>query len=138
MIQYSYMSAVFWLTSISYFMWKSFKAIKITLQKQQSTYGYQIPIFKWYAIVCWGCPLLMTIITLIMQHLDECQKDKSSLICPKLETTCFFETDTARWLYFDIINAPLLVNIIFSILPIFLHCSDYLLLSEIAFDLYSG
>lgn len=118
MTQYTYMSAVFWLTSISYFMWKSFRVIQVFDLQKKHTYGFQIPIFKWYAIVCWGCPFVMTIITVIMQHIEECQKQKSSLICPKMETTCFFQTDAARWLYFDIINAPLLVIIFFSILPV--------------------
>jgi hypothetical protein len=52
----------------------------------------------------------MIIVTLVMQHLEECQKDEPTLICPKLDKGCFLDSTGAKWLYFDIINAPLLVS----------------------------
>ena len=45
-----------------------------------------------------------------MQNVAECQNEETSLICPKLEEGCFLATTEANWLYFNMINAPLLVS----------------------------
>lgn len=108
-IQYSYLSSVFWLTSMSYFMWKMFRSIQVQMPQRPYRFGCQIPAFKWYALFCWGTPFLMIIVTLVMQHLEECQKDEPTLICPKLDKGCFLDSTGAKWLYFDGINTPMFI-----------------------------
>ena len=70
-IQYSYMSSILWLTSMSFFMWKSFRRITPANARTQPqvTLGCQHPHFKWYALFSWGLPLIMTTVTLIL-HKD--------------------------------------------------------------------
>ena len=68
-LQYSYMSAIFWLTSMSQMVWKIFRKIVPVVHGTQYKLGCQNPKFKWYALFAWGCPLLVTFVTLTMKHL---------------------------------------------------------------------
>ena len=81
--------------------------------------GILYPKYKWYALYSWGCPLIVTIVTIIMQNLDEKYVEEinrnttywSTTIYPKLgETTCFFPTNESKLYYFHIINGPILVS----------------------------
>ena len=79
--------------------------------------GILYPKYKWYALYSWGCPLIVTIVTIIMQNLDEeyvkqININTTYIVTPKLgETTCFFPSNEAKLYYFHIINGPILVNI---------------------------
>ena len=82
--------------------------------------GILYPKYKWYALYSWGCPLIVTIVTIIMQNLDENYVEKinrnatywSTTWTPKLgETTCFFPSNEAKLYYFHIINGPILVSL---------------------------
>ena len=72
--------------------------------------GILYPKYKWYALYSWGCPLIVSIVTIIIQNLDE--EKNPYIVRPKLgETTCFFPSNEAKLYYFHIINGPILVNI---------------------------
>ena len=118
-IQYSYMSATLWLASMSFFMWKSFRrmAPARTGMPAQATWGSQHPHFKWYALFSWGLPLIMTIVTLVLQHGRKIFGE--NYIKPDIgesgreELSCFLGTKMSTLLYFHIINGPALVTILF-------------------------
>ena len=113
LIQFSYMSALFWLSALGHFYWNSFRKIKAI--KRQNTsginkkWGIFHPRYKWYALYSWGCPTIVTIVTIIIQYLPE---DKTKQIwTPGIGfESCFFTRDLATIFYFHIINAPLLVS----------------------------
>ena len=109
-IQYSYMSALFWLNSMGYFMWTQFR--KLTPVYNQGGGRWQLGIFdakfKWHALYSWGCPLVVTIITIIIQNLPEHLTE--NIITPRIGVTaCSLAQDLATLYYFHIINAPILV-----------------------------
>lgn len=109
-IQYSYMSSILWLSSMSFFMWKSFRRMTPANVggQQQHTWGCQHPHFKWYAIFSWGLPLIMTIVTLILQHSRKFLGE--GYVQPEIGIeSCFLGSDLSKLLYFHIINAPALV-----------------------------
>ena len=110
-IQYSYMSSVLWLSCMSFLMWKTFrKMTPANVTGPQYSWGCQHPSFKWYAIFSWGLPLIMTIVTLILQH----SKLGKSYVSPNIGANqCFLGDGLPTLLYFHIINAPALV--IFSL-----------------------
>ena len=106
-IQYSYMSSVLWLSCMSFLMWKTFrKMTPANVTGPQYSWGCQHPSFKWYAIFSWGLPLIMTIVTLILQH----SKLGKSYVSPNIGANqCFLGDGLPTLLYFHIINAPALV-----------------------------
>ena len=105
------MSAVFWLSSLSFFMWKVFRRIRPQFStKHEYRWGFQHPSYWKYAAISWGCPLLVTTITILVQFLpDEYTKNFTK---PGIgETQCFLDENQATLFYFHIINAPLLVSL---------------------------
>ena len=113
-IQYSYMSSILWLTSMSFFMWKSFRRITPANARTQPqvSWGCQHPHFKWYALFSWGLPLIMTTVTLILQHGKKLLGD--SYVKPNIgadDGHCFLGTEMSTLLYFHIINFPALVTL---------------------------
>ena len=112
-IQFSYMSSVLWLSCMSFLMWKTFRTMTpANVTGQKYTWGCQHPSFKWYAIFSWGLPLIMTIVTLILQH----SKLGESYVSPNIGVDnghCFLGSGLPTLVYFHIVNAPALV-ILFS------------------------
>ena len=110
-IQFSYMSSVLWLSCMSFLMWKTFRTMTpANVTGQKYTWGCQHPSFKWYAIFSWGLPLIMTIVTLILQH----SKLGESYVLPKIgDDHCFLGSGLPTLVYFHIINAPALVMLKF-------------------------
>ena len=106
-IQYTYMSSVLWLSCMSFLMWKTFRRMTpANVTGQQYTWGCQHPSFKWYAVFSWGLPLIMTIVTLILQHSELGE----SYVSPNIgDLACFWGDGLPTLLYFHIINAPALV-----------------------------
>jgi hypothetical protein len=105
LIQYSYMSAIFWLNAMSHMMWTTFRKFRpVQIRKT----GLRHPKYKWYALYSWGCPLLVSIVTLVMQHLpSNVTKDVTT---PRIgQVNCFLAPDNAILYYFHVINAPVLV-----------------------------
>ena len=75
------------------------------------------PKYKWYAFYSWGCPLLVSIVTFVMQNLPE--DFEEYIVLPKIgEKNCFFSSDSSKLFYFHIINGPILVNILYNYLMI--------------------
>ena len=109
-IQYSYMSSVFWLSCMSFFMWKAFrKMCPKDIHGQQYRWGFQHPSFKWYALYAWGCPLVVTIVTIVLQEADF--KGKEKIVTPGIgNDQCFFDEGQPMLFYFHIVNAPILVS----------------------------
>jgi len=123
-IQYTYMSSILWLASMSFFMWKTFRRMTpiTTATQTQVSWGCQHPHYKWYALFSWGTPLIMTIITLILQYADESLDE--NYIKPNIGRevefegeTCFLNSKWSLLFYFHIINAPALIaNMVFFVL----------------------
>ena len=92
-------------------MWKTFrKMTPANVTGQKYTWGCQHPSFKWYAIFSWGLPLIMTIVTLILQHSELGEP----YVLPKIGVDhCFLGAGLPTLLYFHIINAPALVILTF-------------------------
>ena len=111
MVQFSYMSAIFWLSALGHFMWNSFRKIQVFSQPitSRKKLGIFHPKYKWYALYSWGCPLIVTIVTIIVQNLA---KDKTKHIwTPKIGfESCFIARGFAQLYYFHIINGPVLVS----------------------------
>ena len=90
-IQYSYMSSVFWLSCMSFFMWKAFrKMCPKDIRGQQYRWGFQHPHFKWYALYAWGSPLVVTIVTIVLQETNF--KGKERIVKPGIGLNeCFLD-----------------------------------------------
>ena len=120
-IQYSYMSAVFWLSSLSFFMWKVFRRIKPTVNTGKNLrWGFQHKSYKKYALYAWGCPLIVTVVTITMQFLPKDQTEK--FYRPDIGVRqCFLKPKESTLFYFHIVNAPILVCLvlIFTVKPHF-------------------
>ena len=111
LFHFAYMSAFFWLSAMSHFIWKAFKGSP-RLQKQK--YGFAHPKFKGYALFAFGCPALVSIVTIVLEHLPEETQD--DFIAPRIRTeTCQLgETreglDIPKLWYFHLINIMNLVK----------------------------
>ena len=105
-IQYAHMSALFWLSAIGYNVWNSFRKPDGQGSKTNKL-GIYDKKYKWYALYSWGCPLVMTIVTLIMQNVSV-GKD---IVTPKIGfRTCSLEPEAALFFYFHLINIPVMVS----------------------------
>ena len=102
-------------------MWKSFRKItSANVRNQKYRWGFQHPNFKWYALYSLGCPLILTITTLILQETDyekNTEISDSYLIRPKIgvDGDCFLGDGWPRLVYFHIVNAPVLVSILINL-----------------------
>ena len=109
LIQYSYMSAIFWLSSIGHFMWKVFRKIRAMDTRQKVRLGFQDPQYRKYALFSWGLPLCVSIITIIMQHLPP--HLTKGMVTPQIgELTCFLGQDWPTLIYLYMFNAPVSVR----------------------------
>merc|ERR1712061_187403 len=119
LIQFSYISALAWLTSMGHLMWDKFKRMQAPTFGGGVKYGFLDPKYKWYALFSWGFPLIITFVTMGMQvNQKNLKNQNSSAITPEIGSTrCFLENGHPRLVYFDIINALLLViNLVFFVL----------------------
>ena len=109
---FAYMSAFFWLSAMSHFIWKAFKE-RPSLQKQR--YGFAHPKFKGYALFAFGCPALVSIVTVILHHLPE--EVQENFIAPRINNgTCQLGQagdglDIPKLWYFHLVNIMNLVTI---------------------------
>ena len=105
LFHFAYMSAFFWFSAMSHFIWKAFKE-RPRLYKQN--YGFANPKFKGYALFAFGCPALVSIVTVILQHLPE--EMQQNFIAPRINNgTCQLGKarkglDIPMLWYFHIIN----------------------------------
>ena len=106
-IQYAHMSALFWLSAIGYNVWNSFRNEDIQGSKTNKL-GIYDKKYKWYALYSWGCPFVMTVVTLIMQNVSVAK----DIVTPKIGfRTCSLEPEAAMFFYFHLINIPIMVSI---------------------------
>ena len=108
-IQYSKMSMYFWLSAIGFNIWKSFRKLqpRVTFHSQRRMWGFQDKSFKWYALYAWGCPFLVTCVTLIMESLPESE----AYISPQIgKETCTLDPKWGKLYYYQVINGPVLVS----------------------------
>ena len=109
-IQYSKMSMYFWLSAIGFNVWSSFRKMKprVTFHTRRQMLGFQDKSFKWYALYAWGCPFLVTCVTLTMQFLPESE----AYVLPKIgNRTCTLDPEWGKLYYYHVINGPILVSI---------------------------
>ena len=108
-IQYSKMSMYFWLSAIGFNVWSSFRKLKprVTFHTRRHMLGFQDKSFKWYALYSWGCPLLVTCVTLTMQFLPESEVYVSPQIGNR---TCTLDPELGKLYYYHVINGPVLVS----------------------------
>ena len=116
-IQYSYISYVLWLCSMSFFLWKNFR--KVTppdITGHQYAWGCQHPNFKWYCMFSLGLPLIITIVTIFLQHSSNILRE--DYIKPGIsDGDCFFSGQLPTFLYFHVIHTSAMV--------IYLHFSHW-------------
>ena len=97
---------------MSHFIWKAFKE-RPSLQKQR--YGFAHPKFKGYALFAFGCPALVSIVTVILHHLPE--EVQENFIAPRINNgTCQLGQagdglDIPKLWYFHLVNIMNLVTI---------------------------
>ena len=115
-IQFSYMSALFWLSAMSYFVFNAFKGMTSNPKNlQKRKYGFNHPKFKFYALYAFGCPAVVSIVTIILQHLPE--DFQEGYIAPRINSgTCLLGhykggLDIPQLWYFHLINIFTLVRI---------------------------
>ena len=117
-IQNSEMSAFFWLSALSHNVWNSFRKLKPVSQikRPRIALGIYNKKYKWYALYAWGCPLIVTFVTVLMQYLpEEMTKDYYTPGIGKI--SCTLHPEWGLLFYFHIINGPILV---------YLHCTQSL------------
>ena len=113
LIQYSEMSAFFWLSALGHCVWKSFRRIKPPTQNLQSSIklGIYNKKYKWYALYAWGCPSLVTI---LMQYLPEEMTD--GYHTPGIgENSCTLHHKWGKLVYFHIVNGLILASLMINI-----------------------
>ena len=113
-VQYSEMSAFLWLSALSHNVWNSFRKLKPAKQNlgKRSRLGIFDKKYKWYALYAWGCPFIVTFVTVIMQYLpEEFTKD---YLTPGIGIkSCSLHELKDTWeklFYLHIINGPILVR----------------------------
>ena len=104
--QYSQMSTFFWLSAIGFNVWNSFRKMEDPGRSKSNTLGIYDKRYKWYALYSWGCPAVITLVTLIMQYGPQ----SPSLVHPNIGlNSCALEQTWALLYYSHIFIGPLLV-----------------------------
>ena len=113
-IQYSQMSTFFWLSAIGFNVWNSFRKMEDPSQtrNQSKKLGIFDKRFKWYALYSWGCPMVVTLVTLVMQYVPKGQNTNENLVYPEIgkDDKCTLEPERALFFYSFIIIGPILVT----------------------------
>ena len=115
-VQYSEMSAFFWLSALSHNVWSAFRKLKPVNQniRQRSRLGIFNKKYKWYVLYAWGCPMIVTFVTVLMQYLPK-DLTKDYLTPGIGKNSCGLHIEKWTWeklFYFHIINGPILVSLI--------------------------
>ncbi|RXG69899.1 G-protein coupled receptor Mth2 [Armadillidium vulgare] len=112
LIQFSVLSAFFWLNVMSYDIWRTLRSMK---SGRDSPAGAR-KRFLYYSLYAWGCPFVIVIVTVIMQFLPK-YLDRSNLILPRIgEYGCIVTRTDKRafWLYINgYISIILIANCFF-------------------------
>ncbi|KAK3863266.1 hypothetical protein Pcinc_030946 [Petrolisthes cinctipes] len=115
-IHLAILAGFFWLNVMCFDIWR-------TLRKMRTVSGSPEWIrrrFLWYSVYSWGCPLLITIVAVIIEQLP----DSYNLIRPDFGTDfCWFQSKRSLWVYLYVyILALVLANIVFFILVTIILC----------------
>ena len=108
LIQFSQMSAFFWLSALGHNVQKTFKKMRPVSRRT-----YRLGIFdenyKWYALYAWGIPLVVSVITILKQF---CFLEEKTEYGPGIgKNACLLEPKWGMLFYFHIINGPIMVDI---------------------------
>ncbi|KAK4305471.1 hypothetical protein Pmani_022632 [Petrolisthes manimaculis] len=106
----TFLAAFFWLNIMCFDIWR-------TLRKMRTVSGSPEWIrrrFVWYSVYSWGCPLLITIVAVIIEQLP----DSYNLIKPDFGTDfCWFQKKRSMWVYFYVYILVLVVaNVVFFVM----------------------
>ena len=75
LVQYCYLSSMLWLNAMAFEVWLNFRKLRTfapqRLAVNRNTIGCGNPKFKWYALYAWCLPLVISLITILMQHFPE-------------------------------------------------------------------
>jgi hypothetical protein len=72
-IQFSYLSFIFWLNAMSFDVWTTFRQMRATnidlMSKtaNRRLSGFKFPKYRWYALFGWGIPSVVMVVTMVMQ-----------------------------------------------------------------------
>ena len=109
-MQFTYLSVMFWLNAMSFDVWSTFRFVQnehqLTSRKvrhkgslSHMLGGFKHPKYKWYALYALGIPLLVTVCTVTMHHLPSTFTE--GYVTPGIgEDNCFFQSRWAKFIYF--------------------------------------
>ena len=108
-IQYFFLSAFCWMSSMSGEVWTTFRHLGGSTYRQRT----QTRRFYYFNVYSWGLPALVCLVTLTIHLVG----DSHHLVTPGLGAqTCFFSGDLPKLLYLHgIVAAVLLINMAFFI-----------------------
>lgn len=102
------LAAFFWLNVMCFDMWRTLRKTRVAVDGGRA--GQRR--FLLYSLYAWGCPLLITIVAVIMEHLPPSYE----VIRPNFKTG-WFQDATAYWLYmYGWMMVLVVANIVFFIL----------------------
>ena len=103
-IQFSYLSVMFWLNAMSFDVWSTFRYMRSrdlgpTLSSPKLWFeGFKCQKYRYYALYGWGIPLLVTFVTITMQFLPPYITD--GYTTPGIgEENCFLRSQWASFFY---------------------------------------
>lgn len=118
LLQYFSLAIFFWLTSISLDIWLAFRIIANPAQNKPKKEAILKSRIKWFYVLSFGCPLIITLVTAILQFLSKQEENK--YIHPSIGVSCMLGQYLPQFLYFHLIIAVLLcLNGLFYFLMLF-------------------
>uniref|UniRef100_A0A1B6EGM6 G-protein coupled receptors family 2 profile 2 domain-containing protein n=1 Tax=Clastoptera arizonana TaxID=38151 RepID=A0A1B6EGM6_9HEMI len=107
-IQFSFLASFFWLNIMCFDIWWVFSGLR---PLRGSVKEREHKKFIIYSIYAWGCPLIIFIITLVMQTVKEIP---DTFIKPEFGLNkCWFSTEKATFIYFYLpMGVVVILNII--------------------------
>ena len=119
-LQFTRISSIFWLNATGHAVWTSFRNLQVVSGlSNNKRLGIFDKKYKWYALYAWGCPFLVTIVTVAIQHARPNPYDDPDFDLGKLnyypprigDTQCRIYDGLAQVFYIHVINVPVLVSI---------------------------
>lgn len=112
-LQFTEISAIFWLNAMSHAVWSSFRSLQ-TVSRNFTTpkLGIFDKKFKWYALYAWGGPLVVSIVTILIQRLTT-NPETANHFTPLIDVendVCTIREGFAPLFYIHIITGPVLVS----------------------------
>ncbi|KAK8407718.1 hypothetical protein O3P69_002334 [Scylla paramamosain] len=102
------LAAFFWLNVMCFDMWRTLRKTRIAVDGGRAAQRR----FLFYSLYAWGCPLFITIVAVVMEHLPP----SYDVIRPNFKT-CWFQDKAAYWVYmYGWMMVLVVANVIFFIL----------------------